>query len=116
MTTSLHRLLDSDTSLTNSVSVKFFISNPDRAGVILNRPIRFGFMQGKNWIRDWRADLLANRRCALIHDGAFHGVQCVHESGHVAHIDAMVPAGRRRTAGQEMNIGTLAADKQDSFS
>ena len=35
---------------------------------------------------------------------------------HVAHIDPTIPVGWQRTAGQEVNIGVLAADEQNSLS
>ena len=51
-----------------------------------------------------------------VHDRALHGVQRIHQSIHVAHIDPTIPVGWQRTAGQEVNIGALAADEQNSFS
>ena len=56
------------------------------------------------------------RRIAFAHYRVFHGAHDVHESIHIAYIDPMIPARRRRAAGQDVNIGVLAADEQDPFS
>ena len=52
---------------------------------------------------------------ASARDCPFHCMQRAYESVHVAYIDPMILAGRQRAPGQEVNIGTLAPDEQDSF-
>jgi hypothetical protein len=47
---------------------------------------------------------------------SFYGIERVDQSHHIAHIDATIPVGRQRLAGQEMDVGIPAANKQDSFS
>src|SRR4051812_9020153 len=55
-------------------------------------------------------------RLAFTHDSEFHRMQRVHESNDVPDIDPIIPAGWQRTASQEVYIGVLAADEQNSFS
>src|SRR6266566_7929637 len=53
---------------------------------------------------------------ALARDRAFHGVQDVHQSVHIAGVYPPIPAGRQRAAGQKVNIGVLTSDEEDPFS
>jgi hypothetical protein len=45
----------------------------------------------------------------------FHGAQRVHQSSHVTHIDLTIPVGRQRTAGEKVDVRTLAANEQNFF-
>jgi hypothetical protein len=72
--------------------------------------------QGRDAIITCASTCACDGRIAFAHYRMFHGVHDVHEPVHVAYIDPMIPARRRRAAGQDVNIGILAADEQDSFS
>src|SRR5262245_48210443 len=53
---------------------------------------------------------------AFVHDRTLHCVQRVHESVDITHIDSTIPVGWQRAAGEEVDVGALATDEQNSFS
>src|SRR5262245_59533841 len=52
----------------------------------------------------------------FVHHRPFYGMQRPHESVHVTHLDSTISARWQRAAGQDVNLGILAADEQNSFS
>ena len=52
---------------------------------------------------------------AFVRDRAFHAMEGVHQSVHVADIHSTIPAGPQRTAGQEVDVGEIEALAEQLF-
>src|SRR2546421_612089 len=62
------------------------------------------------------APLQRHERIALAHHVTLNRLERLHEAADIADIDAVMATFGQRAAGEEMNIGVLAAHEQDSLS
>jgi len=67
-------------------------------------------VRGEDTIRPHKAGF------AFICDPTLHGMQGAYQSVDIAYFDPTISARRQRAGSQEVNIGTLAADEEESLS